>query len=449
MLGSGFWRGFLFIFLATAVAPSFAQNVIDAPPDAATKSESQKSSEALVIDGCWKAATSPQFFEAQRKIALGDSDDGSSSMFVTIADKRIVLFADRRPFAEMPFTLDLTVTPWAIDAVFSGQKLHGVCEIENNRLRLRLNGPGKASPDGFNAFDCDAALDLQPINSLPLMATDADGKNLRTLFAIPGIAFGSSAISADGRQVVVDSWDLLAGENYVKSQLTVFNLHDGKADYSSVKRIIEGTVPSWSPDGKKITFSRYGTGVCIASADGSDLTVLTEDSWGSAWSPKRNEIIYHKYGLGNPQFCLYDCETKKERLFPLERFSSVGWMYSWSPDGNRLAFRGSKRDGGEELLAIAIHGDGPAETVFLPPPGEAESKYIEQYVAWSSDGKKLAETLKLKGNSNRQIYLIDVEGKTPPERLPSLDRSMPYFSPAWSPNGKMIIFAAERSNRPQ
>ena len=42
---------------------------------------------------------------------------------------------------------------------------------------------------------------------------------------------------------------------------------------------------------------------------------------------------------------------------------------------------------------------------------------------------------------NEQLYCIDPEGKVPPQKLAGQDAAQSNFIPAWSPDGKTIVYA--------
>ena len=48
----------------------------------------------------------------------------------------------------------------------------------------------------------------------------------------------------------------------------------------------------------------------------------------------------------------------------------------------------------------------------------------------------------MEGNPNDQLYLLDPEGKTPPQKLAGQDPTRNNLGMYWSPDGKRIVFAS-------
>ena len=106
----------------------------------------------------------------------------------------------------------------------------------------------------------------------------------------------------------------------------------------------EETSPVFSPDGKRIAFSRTNGNdwdVFIAAADGSGeptrVTMMPEDDFVTAWSPDGKEVIFETTRDEETVTRLY--KTSVERLAlatPLPLHQS--YSGSLSPDGSRIAY---------------------------------------------------------------------------------------------------------------
>ncbi|MCI0681619.1 MAG: Ig-like domain-containing protein [Gemmataceae bacterium] len=183
--------------------------------------------------------------------------------------------------------------------------------------------------------------------------------------------------------------------------------------------------PAWSPDGKKIAFTRIDK-IYVMNADGSEQTNLTNElafDFTPAWSPDGSKIAFSRRTTGfvtDPRdiFVMNADGTGKTRLtdtvFEDEREPS------WSPDGSKIAFSRYDSSGGSLINVMNPDGSGQVELVggFLP--------------AWSPDGSKIAFSRGSFGDFG--IWLINPDGSELAGPAASGAGS------AWSPDGTKIAF---------
>lgn len=194
----------------------------------------------------------------------------------------------------------------------------------------------------------------------------------------------SSTVVSD--RIAFESWHLGYPEIHLMNA-------DGSGDVNLSSRPGEDAHPAWSPDGRQIAFTAFqgaNVDIFVMAADGSGRKRLTEDP-GMDMTP------------------------------------------AWSPDGRQIAFF-SNRDGNVEIYTM--NADGSDQTNLTHDPGE------DYEPAWSPDGGQIAF------NSNRDeqdvefpadtgVYVMNADG-TGVKRLTGL--SMTGLRPAWSPNGKCIVY---------
>jgi Tol biopolymer transport system component len=113
---------------------------------------------------------------------------------------------------------------------------------------------------------------------------------------------------------------------------------------------------------------------------------------------------------------------------------------NWSPDGSKIAFS-SSRDGNFEIYTIEPDGSNLTRLTFTVAQQEDNPN-------WSPDGRRLAydacvsATFPCPGSPNNEIYAMRADGSVR-RRLtndPSID-----WNPAWSPDGREIVFRSDRS----
>jgi Tol biopolymer transport system component len=173
--------------------------------------------------------------------------------------------------------------------------------------------------------------------------------------------------------------------------------------------------PRWSPDGSKLAFGyRRRSGapstVHVASADGSSDRVLTVGS-APRWSPSGLKLSFVRSG---DVWTINATGAGAKRLTSAARRPTGG--AEWSPDGRTLAaVRGA------DLTVIQADGSGEKRL------SRANSPYGNSEPQWSPTGDRLVWS---RGGA------IEVVGSDGRERK-TLAQGL---NPAWSPDGRRIAF---------
>ncbi len=226
------------------------------------------------------------------------------------------------------------------------------------------------------------------------------------------------------------------------------------ADGSGLRRLTDGLDPALSPDGRLVAFARWREPHGLYLLDlktGEERRLFAANRVRTpAWSPDGTSIIFsHETGgTAARQVCIprLGCFT-----IPPQTYRRLGQVWladgtfrdlpsdlqsispSWSPDGERFAYRGdrgirlAKTDGDSRLLR---------EDVRIMSP------------SWSPDGRYLA--VQVRQHDHWDIFLLEVDtgGLIPLTSSPVLAaRKANNVAPAWSPDGRYIIFLTDRNDR--
>jgi Tol biopolymer transport system component len=256
----------------------------------------------------------------------------------------------------------------------------GLRQVTRIRFSGDTDGAEQAdwSPDGRTiAFDAPSVAGGDTV--IDVFTVRRDGSGLSELpLAVPGFN-GAPTYSPDGTRIAFD-------QDVGDSRPTVHGIFVAKADGSDPQRITTGiatrsafdTNADWSPDGRRLSFTRVRNGreaaIFVVGADGHGLKRLTPwslDAANADWSPDGSRLLFHTYydEHAGKSSNIFTIRPGGGRMTPLTHFSGGGVVQavgpSWSPDGTKIVWH-EVSPTVDQLFIMDAHGGHVRKLTHLP-----------------------------------------------------------------------------------
>ena len=311
--------------------------------------------------------------------------------------------------------------------------------------RQRARETAKSSTDGTTRQGDDGFRAIYTI--------DPEGSKAKYLTAAPGMISSSSPeLSHDETMIAFDG---VPRHNSLGEAHLFVSALEGPFK-GMFKDFGCGNVPSWSPDDKRIAYmlnpgNPCGVewGIWIMNADGSKRKRLC-DGWYPRFSPDGKMLHVYAPQASPSSIHVIRPDGKGERKLVGKTMPVKYGGGTWSPEGNRIVFVGT-RDGKEHLATVAVD-DEDEKSVRILYTEEDEDRELVGPPAWSPDGKRIVLAICDKADSSRSrrrwhntyLYTILAEVPSDPMLLQPEKNGLVNRSPMWSPDGKTIVFSSER-----
>lgn len=241
---------------------------------------------------------------------------------------------------------------------------------------------------------------------------------------------------------------------------TEIYLMDG--DGKNVRRLTDNSYgdcfPSISPDGKTIVFESNRlraerdalntSDLFLMNTDGTDQKHLTRGS-SATWSRDSQSVAYHASasGTGKPIALFPGAATSDSDIFVMNVVkkgavprnitnnpTAVDDDPDWSPTEDKIVF--VSKDGKDNPTnavsaeIYVINADGKGKPIRLTNNNEEE-----RAPAWSPDGKRILFMCR-RGGTDFEICIMNADGTG---QIQLTDNTVGDLTPSWSPDGRKIV----------
>ncbi len=226
-------------------------------------------------------------------------------------------------------------------------------------------------------------------------------------------------------------------------------------DGSELTRLTDNNVvdtsPSWSPDGRQLSFRSRRDGSAdlhIMDTDGGNVRNLIRDPVDSIfddfyprWNPHRDLLAMYTDRFYSPavgcawhRIAYMPVSGGMDNIVVLDAHVTEQETLTWSPDGSKIVYSSRCNFGKEQEIVLYEWDIDTDEVSVLIKDG-----FVNSAPAYSNNGRFLAyQSLR---NENADIYILDLESG---ETINATNHPAKDSHPTWSPDDSQLAFMTDR-----
>ena len=197
--------------------------------------------------------------------------------------------------------------------------------------------------------------------------------------------------------------------------------------------------PSLSPDGEWVVYAGQGSGkwdIYLKSVGGQNPINLTQNVPDAddqpAFSPDGQRIAFRSSRGGGGIFVMGRTGEAVRRV------TRRGYKPTWSPDGTELAYVTEN----VEMTPQSAYGRSQLWVVGVASGEERQIEVVDAVLpSWSPNGHRIAYSGRL-DHPVRGVWTVKADGG---DATAVTDHVATNWNPTWSPDGKYLYFASDRS----
>ena len=249
-------------------------------------------------------------------------------------------------------------------------------------------------------------------------------KNRRTLALAP-IVLAGMMTAGGGRAAGIAPQ--ATGTGIEATQLWANTDIEGEATLSTDGRYL--AYASWAENGNLMVKDLATGSVRPITRDAAVRTQGSPQPWSPVFSPDGSRLAYVWYEKEGSSLRIVNRDGSNMRI--VSRAGGLDLVYDWSPDGSSLAI--NLYDNRQSRLALVSVADGSVVPITATGWRKASAG------RFSPDGRFLVYSLPTAGdNPDRGVYALAIDGSS---NVKLADGA----SPAWTPDGKAVVFFGDRA----